>query len=379
MAWFLPVVIALFLVADALARSLPIDGLCFQAWECMTRYQEPGSIFEANRQFRSARTHGNMANMGNLPGERVYRPQVFTTDSRGFRNDPAVGRGAVDTVVVGDSFAAGYGISDDDTLPVQLTGRTGRTFYNAGGPYAYLDTARTLKRTLGIDRGSVIILWTESEPVELLKAAEAQARHATLPERMLSQGFGSSAGRIREALRGWWLTSPLKVVAQKAFLAVSNDRVLPNVYAHLVTQRRLQNGASMLFLPTDVGPFHQHRSIQPAADHLRWLAAGIRDAGMRPLVVLVPHKYSVYYPLLDGVQPAAGDAVHPLAQLAAALRSDGIEAMDLTPLFQARAREALREQRYLYWRDDTHWDRLGVDVAADAIRAEWYAEGRPIR
>ena len=73
----LPLLVAMLLLGDALARFLPVDSLCFQAWECMTRFQEPGAIFEANRQFRSARTHGNLSNMGNLPLLRQYRPQLF--------------------------------------------------------------------------------------------------------------------------------------------------------------------------------------------------------------------------------------------------------------------------------------------------------------
>jgi len=99
--------IAAMFAADAGTRFLPIDALCFQAWECMTRYQAPGSIFEANRQFTSTRTHGNLSNMGNLPALRQYRPQVFTTDANGFRNPRGSERRPQDGIVVGDSFVAG--------------------------------------------------------------------------------------------------------------------------------------------------------------------------------------------------------------------------------------------------------------------------------
>jgi hypothetical protein len=362
------------LAADVIARSLPIDGLCFQAWECMTRYQEPGSIFEANRQFRSARTHGNMSNMGNLPDERVYRPQVFTTDGRGFRNT-AVDEANVRIVMVGDSFVAGYGISDDETLPTQLTARSGSVVYNAGGPYAYLATVRELKRQMKLAQPTAVIVWSESEPIELLQAAEDQAGHPNFQARVVSTAFGSAGGRVREVLRGWWFTSPLKVITQKAFLAASNDRFLPNVYAHLVTQRQLKNGASMLFLPSDVEPFHAHRDVRPAADYLQWLTSAMAKEGVKPVVVLVPHKYSVYYPLLSGAQPAPGDDMHPLAQLEQVLRAQGIEALDLTPMMRERAAEDLARGEYVYWRDDTHWDGRGVSVAADAITHRWFSGG----
>jgi hypothetical protein len=369
----LPLIIGLFAVVDVAARWLPIDPLCFQAWACVTRYQEPGAIFEANRQFRSARTHGNLSNMGNLPSQRVYRPQVFTTDARGFRNPASAETAPVSALVVGDSFAAGDGISDDETLTAQLSAATGRRFYNAAGPYAYLGTVKSLKSKLGFQQGPVIIAWTESEPIDQLQQAEAQVEHPVRSARLLKSVFGPDT-RAREWLRGWWFTSPLKIIWEKAFVSLSNDRVLPNIYARLVVQRRLQNGDTALFYPSDVEPFHQHRDVGPARAYIARLAAALKHEGMQPLVVLIPHKYSVYYPLVDGPKAEPGDAVHPMAALEAALRSDGIAALDLTETFRARAREELAEGRYIYWRDDTHWNGRGVAVAAAAIRQAWFTD-----
>ena len=228
---WIPAVIGLCLLVDGASRFLPIDALCFQAWECVSRYQEPGSIFEANRQFRSDRTHGNMSNMGNLPQDQVVRPQVFTTDRWGFRNAPAVGGSDVRVVMVGDSFVAGYGISDGETLPVQLSAAAGITVYNAGGTYAYADTVRALRGRFRAPAPEAVIVWSESEPIDQLREAEALAARPNLPTRAFSTVLGSRGPRVREALRGWWLTSPTKIVTQKAFLALSNDRLLPNVYA----------------------------------------------------------------------------------------------------------------------------------------------------
>ena len=369
---WLPLVIALCLITDGVIRFLPIDALCFQAWECVSRYQEPGSIFEANRQFRSDRTHGNMSNMGNLPQEQVVRPQVFTTDRFGFRNASAVAEGTVPVVMVGDSFVAGYGISDDETLPVQLSSLAGVTVYNAGGPYAYADTIRLMRSRLTPAPSEAVIVWSESEPIEQLREAEALAMRPNAQTRAFSMVFGRAGPKVREAVRGWWLTSPAKIVTQKAFLALSNDRILPNVYASLVTRRVLQNGASMLFLPSDVEPFHRHRDVEPAREYLQALVSRIRATGVTVRVALVPHKYSVYYPLLDGTPPVPGDRIHPLAQLAMELRNDGIDAVDLTPSLRNEARDAFASGRYLYWRDDTHWNREGVRVAAEALKRAWW-------
>ena len=80
----LPSVLVALCLTDIGLRFMPLDPLCFQAWECMARFQEPGAIFQKDTQFKSPTTHGNLSNMGNLPEQRQYRPQVFTTDRTDF-------------------------------------------------------------------------------------------------------------------------------------------------------------------------------------------------------------------------------------------------------------------------------------------------------
>ena len=372
----LPLIIAATLAVDVMARFLPLDSLCFQAWECMTRYQEPGSSFEANRQFRSNRTHGNLSNMGNLPSLREYRPQVFTTDANGFRNAPGLASTAPDGIVVGDSFVAGYGISDEETLPVQLSAATGLRFYNAGGPYAYLQTVRALKTKMGFQRGQVIVVWTESESVAQLQQAEALAQNGDAKAGFMRAAFGPQGARIRALLRGWWYTSPAKIVAEKAFLSIADDRILPNVYRSRVVERHLTTGKPILFYPSDVDGFHSRRDVTEATDFLVALSAGLRQEGLASMVVLAPNKYTVYEPLLSDRQQGPGDAVHPLARLEAALKSRGIQALDLTPSFAAQARADLPTGEYLYWLDDTHWNRHGIEMAVAALRRTWFDGSR---
>ncbi len=370
----LPCAIAALFVVDVMARFLPLDPLCFQAWECLTRYQEPGGIFEANRQFRSRQTHGNLSNMGNLPHVRQVRPQVFTTDANGFRNLPASGTIRTDGIVVGDSFVAGYGISDAETLPAQLSDLTGLHFYNAGGPYAYLETARALKPKLGLQQSRVVVVWTEAEPIATLQRAEALARNPDWKGRLLTSVLGRRADYARGLLRGWWFTSPVKIAAEKAYLSISDDRILPNVYARRVIQRRLRTGEMMLFYPPEVDDFHSSRDAQPAADYLERLSTGLKREGLDALVVLAPSKYSVYYPLLEDPKPEPGDAVHPLARLAAAVGAAGVPVLDLTGPFRERAREDLANGQYIYWLDDTHWNARGIAVAAESARKAWFKE-----
>jgi hypothetical protein len=367
-------VIAVLFVIDAISRFIPSDRLCFQAWECMTRFQQPGAIFEANRQFRSPRTHGNMANMGNLRALREYRPQVFTTDAYGYRNAPALAQGDIDGLVLGDSYVAGYGNSDEDTLPVRLSEQTGLHFYNAGGPYAYLATARLMQTRLAFRSRRAIVVWTENVPLQFFEEAELRASSPDRRSRLLNLVFGARGERIRSEVRGLWFMSPVKIVAEKAYLTISNDRILPNTYAEKVAVRRLVTGKPIIFYPPDVSVFAHPGDPRPAVDHLTWLARSLRKEGFDPLVVLAPSKYTVYYPLLDGSRSEAVEANPLLARVEHALRTAGIAVVDLTPSFQSEARRQLANGQYLYWLDDTHWNVRGIDVAAGLIKRRLHEE-----
>ena len=85
------------------------------------------------------------------------------------------------------------------------------------------------------------------------------------------------------------------------------------------------------------------------------------------LIAFAPTKYLVY-----------ADKVAPETQLPhirwdfidATARTIGVPALDLTPFLRARAAQLLPQGRFVYWRDDSHWNGDGMDAAGEAIAAE---------
>jgi hypothetical protein len=216
----------------------------------------------------------------------------------------------------------------------------------------------------------VIVVWTENVPLAFLQEAEARAERPDARARMLAAVLGERAARVRSYLRGWWFTSPVKIVAEQAYLSISNDRILPNVYAQKVVQRRLRTGVPILFYPPDVDAFHHPGDLQVSGNYLARLGADIRKEGFDPIVVLAPSKYTVYYPLLDDTPAASLDVRGSLSQVAAPLRAEGIPTIDLTASFREKAGRNLAEGKYLYWLDDTHWNADGMAAAAHLIQQQ---------
>jgi len=79
-----------------------------------------------------------------LPGYPEV-PYVLTVDRRGFRNP--VEHDRYDWIVLGDSFAEGSSVSDEDIWPALLAGKRNVRIYNlgmsGGSPVTYLDTLET--------------------------------------------------------------------------------------------------------------------------------------------------------------------------------------------------------------------------------------------
>jgi len=344
-------------------RFIPVEPLTFRAWEALTRYRPPGAAFEPNRHYENDRAYGDIAAMGNLPEVRQYRREVFSTDAFGFRNAVHVATAAVSTILIGDSFAVGSGVSDDETLSAQLTALSGCPVYNAASEEPNPDPDRivSMARRLGMPRGLVIHLYSEDRDLPRIPASRKRRVTAVLAS--MPPSLAGFVGWVR----GLATVSPLQIGSERVMKAIEDGKILPNSYAGRVVRRTLENGDPILFRAAHVEDFYTRRPA--SADYWTWLAAELRDARLDLLVLLVPGKYTVYRPhLIDDERRGNGGGDY-LDRLEGELRPAGIPVLNLTPVFRARAADALRHGQYLYWRDDIHWNADGIALAALAVRS----------
>src|SRR6185369_4072547 len=168
-----PRVLALLLLVEVALRFVPVKHVAYRGWEAAR--SSVGGFFLPNQRYENDRSYGDLANLGNLPARREYRRDVFTTDERGFRNPPDLLSGARPAaVLVGDSFAAGAGNPDDDTLSAQLTRRVGAPVYNAASRGDWdLEEWLKVSRAIGLDRGWVIAEHLQGTPNPSAKRTKA--------------------------------------------------------------------------------------------------------------------------------------------------------------------------------------------------------------
>ncbi len=370
----IPLVILLAFIADLLFRPISIQG-------DKERYRLSNSPFEPSIKIQ-VKTIGDIARLANLPKLGHHREFSFTTDAWGYRNIPVKGDLASPSAIfTGDSF--GFIGSDGETLPEQLSKISKHKIYNASttervASNVYPPTFRynpqriiEIARREGMRKGIVIFEIVERLDSPTIEAATqistVDSFRKDFCDAVLSCGQGNTLARMR----GLMFTSPLQSIAEDALARLQNNKFLPNSRAARAMIGVLVNQERMLFLHQDDGESSElprkRNMDEHVFDYYKFLAQELKPAGLSLFVVLVPNKYTVYQPLLLNPSLFTEQKVSYLHWLEQGLKNRGIACINLTSTLQLAASRAIQNGSYLYWVDDTHWNREGVRTAAEEL------------
>jgi signal recognition particle subunit SEC65 len=353
---------------DLLLRFVPLDPLTFRAWEAMLRrYPNAVGPFTPNKHYHRDNSYGGVAGIGNLTVLRRYHAVDFTTDAYGFHNPPSLAQSNPIGIVIGDSFAVGSELPEDQSLSAQLTQRFGGYFYNAGASQPLpLSSLKAVTQRIGLRHGLVIF--------EFLEARALQDPPASAPD----GGRGAAQGFIFRTLGTDWIdrfrtplnqlhTSPLQALSAKLEKQIQNDTLLPNSYASFVIREKLRNGEPIVFLPAEFkSPAHPQKAAERWVAYLSWYSKELHKDDLDLIVLLVPNRPTVYAPFLAVPREVSASRA-TLHELATALESAGVSTVSLESRYPQDAATLLSQNKYLYFLDDTHWNGNGTAIAADEI------------
>ena len=357
-----PATLALALVLDLGLRALPLDYFSFRSWEALRVGGEAGP-FRPNRRYVNPRAYGDLANLGNLPGDRAFHAETVSTDAFGFRNGAVAALGPFRAVLTGTSFSAGTEVGDDETLAAQLARVAGGGVYNAALAEGDLGTLRGIIRRLDVDSGVLVFEYLEGRgPPSIMVTRDRAALGRCPPAVATSPELCAVYNRVVERSR----VSPVRIVARRALRRLQNDRWLPNPDRAVVTRTTLPDGSAMLFEASEwtwvLPPGDEARIVR----YFTWLERRLRRERVVLLVVLAPKKHTVYGPLLERRRDSELGA-QSLARIEAGLKAARVPVANLTEPLRAAAALELAAGRYVYFLDDTHWNAAGIAEAARAI------------
>jgi lysophospholipase L1-like esterase len=281
---------------------------------------------------------------------------TYTTDEHGFRN-PSPWPERAEIVVLGDSMAFSYGVDDEQAWTSLLANQ--------------LPDSRIIN--LGL-------IGAAPQQYSRIYDTFGQALHPDLVLFCLFPGNDlADAGRFEEWLRAGspgnyaiWRRGPdqdrqaprsLRDLFEESYLVMLLRDARRSVGSQFSGRTiDFPDGGRLQLAPAIYArnqalaqPDHPNfRLVVDAVERTRALA---ERGGSKFLVLLVPTKEEVYLPLLDERPPPA------TAPFAAHFGATGLPYLDLTPDFQARAREGER----LFFEVDGHPNAAGYRLIAEVV------------
>jgi lysophospholipase L1-like esterase len=302
-----------------------------------------GFVYPPNYEGRFEREHGGFA-------------FTYTTDEHGFRN-PSPWPERAEIVVLGDSMAFGFGVDDADAWTTLLADwLPGIRIVNLGligaAPQQYFRIFETYGQTLHPD----LVLFCLFPGNDLADAGKFKRwLQAGSPGNYGLWRRGPDQAReparsLRDLLEQSYLVMLLRDARRRVGSQFSGRTIdfpdggrlqlAPAVYAD--NQELAQPG---------------HPNFRLVVDAVEKTRALAERGGSKFLALLVPTKEEVYLPLLDEEMPLA------TAPFAAHFDATGLPYLDLTPDFQARAREGER----LFFEVDGHPNEAGYRLIAEVV------------
>ena len=269
-------------------------------------------------------------------------PTIVTYDQDGNRIVPTCGN-LPQILFWGDSYVRGAALSDDETLPWQVGGKTGVPVHNGSGKWLgdILSDPRLADVKIILEVGTERGIGAKMYGIPLsLHASSPSGKQA---ESGNTETFSDNATRDADPNRWHPLFKAWRFLKRMwgdaTYLVENRNNPRRYLYDHWSTSQE-----------------EIDRTIEGVRQHADFL----ESRGYKYVFIPVPSKQTIYG-LGDGLSP------HPLTLranniLISALEGSGVRTVNLMPIFESN-----KTSHQLFFRTDSHWRPFGVNLSAEAI------------
>jgi alginate O-acetyltransferase complex protein AlgJ len=326
---------------------LPLHFFSFRVWESMRVLRSFG-ILEGPFYPNMVVTKIEEGDLAYRTGCAVKKHVTWKTDEYGYRKAPGHGT-RYPVVIVGDSNIAGSSLTQEDLISEALERRLKVGVYPLSP-----------ERITGVFEHPL----TGTHPPDIVVFTSIERYIADGALRRLKGEDFSKPSLWSEAVLSMRLQPPL----QKA--AVVLDRLLKGNMLNFLRARINSGGPSEAVAPRVCPLFFvegasanrdvPEESTEAAAQELKIYSEFFSRRGIRFVFLPIPNKENIYHEYLHTRKPPF------LAHLIDRLRELKVDVVDTQEAFD---RAQGKTAGLLYHSDDSHWNCLGVRVAADALAA----------
>ncbi|MEZ5550326.1 MAG: hypothetical protein R3E82_05520 [Pseudomonadales bacterium] len=287
------------------------------------------------------------------------RRVIFKTDSQGNRNEHDFH--GQEYALVGDSFIAGSGLSQQHTITSQLLQIYSIDTYNLAHPgdvQDYITYIKSFRKNVESDDTKFLLFLFEGND---------------FPKHHADTAFLAHSNEYLESMRYamWRYYKVFSDTSIYRFIySTSRSALALNKETQSVVVKEI-NGKRIAFLESYIRTtVNEELLVNPETENaVRSVADSVSH------LVFIPTKYRVYYQLLSTSQSGElSDLPNKQWEYVQVLgRMFDIPTIDLTPDLSAKSAELLADGSFTYWEDDTHWNQNGVAVAAKILFEKVFA------
>jgi len=304
------------------------------------RYKANQSILNWNMKY------GDLYNLASF--KKLDEPRVvdFITDNLGHRNrSPFEGQSYI---VFGDSFVVGSGSSQENTISEFLTRDHLLPTYNAGfpgEPHTYVSKVKEMNKFAGTSFKGVMLFF---------EGNDFRCENDYVNRKSDSR-LESALTYVPEALQKLDLYRLFFGLTRRALSLVKSEHHSDDVIVYDILKPVAFHKGYKNVTERKDPCWHWSRIVNP----LKEVSSSIQ------LIVFVPDKYRVYYNFIyDSEVSLPKTQSNFIRNVASEL---GIQYLDLTDPLIIGSAELLKNEKYTWWRDDTHWGPEGISIAAAEI------------
>ncbi len=332
------------IIIEAFLRVNP-NFVYYRPFEMLAMYDEGlgHMVFKKNTAVRVLMPYGDLvATSYKLkPIDQEPRKVLFKVDSYGFRNNKDYS--GQKYILVGDSFVFGAGDSQEDILSSQLKDKYNIDAYNVaftGNLFHYVKFIKEFQKRHNSDF-KVILFFFEGNDFEI-----------NPPE-----DFGRNYPY--QFIRNTYIYRLLKT---KYYFIRDRYYVKENRNVDKVLSIKIAGQNVGFYKPrVDLTREVNFAGSQEFENALKSISDKI------VCIYFIPEKYRVYY---EFIEPKNKDKLPNVRweYLSSLANKFNLKITDLTPYLVEESRKRLREDKtFTWWKDDTHWNKYGIGVAAKAV------------
>jgi alginate O-acetyltransferase complex protein AlgJ len=323
--------------------ATPLNLYTFRSWEALTsRYPIFAGQFYPNQNL----TMTEAGELGVRTEFSIPKTVTFITDEYGYRFDSSTAQTQqYDGVIIGDSMAAGSGLTQTDTLASVLSAELQGTIY----PLAPASINTLLRDTR---------FGTALPPLVILQVIERNITEEVCPTHLM----------LNPRTNYFMETNPALVQTRVIFDRSIREK---NYLTNYLTARWHERTV----IVSDSGMlFYELSLASPAVETVPTIVTALSrcqqwfaEQGVVFVFLPIPDRETIYFDNIPDSQRPAGmtyaERSQFLRQLINELQTHGITVADTLTAFEA-ARDSSMNPYHL---DDTHWNADGVRLAVDLL------------